>query len=428
MKKVLIITYYWPPAGGPGVQRWLKFVKYLPDFGIEPIVFIPENPTYPIQDKSLFEEVSPNLKVIKQPIFEPYKFANLIAKKKTNQFSSGIIDPQKEQTFLQKTMLSIRGNLFIPDARKFWINPSTKFLKSYVKKHQINTIITTGPPHSVHLIGLKLKQKLNLKWIADFRDPWTKISYHKRLRLSKYSQKRHRQLEATVLKNTNHIITTSCKTKQDFKKITNQPITVITNGYDIYYKKNTQTLDNTFTLSHIGNLLSGRNPENLWIALSELIEEYPKIKSQLKIQFIGKLSDETVQSLNLNKLAPYIKIIDYVPHKKAIEYQKKSQILLLIEVDSKETREIIPGKLFEYLNAKRPILAIGPKDWEVKKIIEETNSGFCFSFQDKKEIKSVLLTFFKAYQKGKLTVDSKNIAQYHRKNLTKNLSEIIKSL
>ena len=179
-KKVLIITYYWPPAGGPGVQRWLKFVKYLPEYDIEPIVFCPENANYPLLDKSLEEEVSKETTILKLPINEPYKFAKLFSSK-TKTISKGIISSKENQSFIEKILLFIRGNFFIPDARKNWVKPSVNFLKSYIKQEQIDTIITTGPPHSLHLIGLELKEALAVKWIADFRDPWTTIGYHKKL-------------------------------------------------------------------------------------------------------------------------------------------------------------------------------------------------------------------------------------------------------
>ena len=176
MKKVLIITYYWPPAGGPGVQRWLKFVKYLPEFGIEPIVYCPENPSYPLVDESLVDDISSNVTILKQPIKEPYRFANLLSGNKAKQISSGVIPKQKKQSFVQRLLLYVRGNFFIPDARKNWVKPSVAFLSSYIEKHKIETIITTGPPHSLHLIGLQLKQTFDLKWIADFQRP---LDYHR---------------------------------------------------------------------------------------------------------------------------------------------------------------------------------------------------------------------------------------------------------
>ena len=188
MKKVLIITYYWPPAGGPGVQRWLKFVKYLPEFGIEPIVYCPQNPNYPIIDTSMVSEVSSKLEVIQKPINEPYKLAQLVSKSKTSKLSKGIINGEKKQTILEQILLFIRGNFFIPDARVSWVKPSVSFLYDYIKTHKIDTIITTGPPHSLHLIGLQLKRMHQLKWITDFRDPWTQIGYHKKLKLTPLSK------------------------------------------------------------------------------------------------------------------------------------------------------------------------------------------------------------------------------------------------
>ncbi len=208
-KKALIITYYWPPAGGPGVQRWLKFVKYLPDFNIEPIVFIPENPSYPLLDESLNTEVSRDVIIIKQPIKEPYKLAGLFSKKSSKTISKGIISEEKKQSFIEKVLLYVRGNYFIPDARKSWVKPSVEFLSEYIQKKQINTIITTGPPHSLHLIGLQLKERLGVKWVADFRDPWTTIGYHKQLRLTKSSKAKHKALEKQVLTTADQIIVTS---------------------------------------------------------------------------------------------------------------------------------------------------------------------------------------------------------------------------
>ena len=232
-KKILIISYYWPPAGGPGVQRWLKFVKYLPDFNIEPHVYIPENPTYPLLDEKLLSEVSNKAVIIKQSIFEPYGLASVFSKNKTKKISSGIIPNQKKQSFVEKAMLWIRGNVFIPDARVFWVKPSVKFLKRYLQENQIDTIITTGPPHSLHLIGLQLKKELNITWLADFRDPWTTIGYHKQLKLSSWAAKKHKDLEKEVMNTCDQLLVTSPTTKTEFQAITSKPIEVITNGYDV---------------------------------------------------------------------------------------------------------------------------------------------------------------------------------------------------
>ena len=206
--KVLIITYYWPPAGGPGVQRWLKFVKYLPEYGVKPIVYCPENPDYPLLDESLLAEVHSDVSVLKHKIFEPYKLASIFSKKKTKTIASGLINTKK-QGIVEKLLLFIRGNFFIPDARKFWVGPSVRFLRKYIEQHQIETIITTGPPHSVHLIGKRLKRHVNVKWIADFRDPWTSIGYHKKLKLTTRAHNVHKKMERKVLQSADRLIVTS---------------------------------------------------------------------------------------------------------------------------------------------------------------------------------------------------------------------------
>ena len=284
-KKLLIITYYWPPAGGPGVQRWLKFVKYLPEFNIQPIVYIPENPTYPIIDNGLESEVSDKAIILKNKIFEPYGLASFFGKSKTKKISSGIIPNQKKQSFLEKTLLWIRGNIFIPDARYLWVKPSVKYLKKYIEENNIDTIVTSGPPHSLHLIGLKLKKELNVKWFADFRDPWTTIGYHKALKLSSSAEKKHKALEKEVLTLADTIIVTSKTTKTEFQAITSKPIEVITNGYDVE-KIEKQALDKKFTLAHIGSFLSERNPMILWKALQELITENADFKNDFRLNLI----------------------------------------------------------------------------------------------------------------------------------------------
>src|SRR5690554_2514700 len=315
-QKVLIITYYWIPAGGPGVQRWLKFVKYLPDFGVEPIVYIPENPTYPIIDKHLDEDFK-QITVLKHPIKEPYRFASLISKNKTQKISSGIVPNKRKQSFLDKLLLYIRGNFFIPDARVSWVKPSVSYLEKYILENQIETIITTGPPHSLHLIGLGLQKKLNIKWIADFRDPWTSIVYHKDLKLSAKSEKKHKELERKVLQSANQIVVTSPSTKAEFEQITPQPIEVITNGYDIE-KIEKQPLDQKFSLAHIGSFLSERNPRILWKALRELINENQDFKKDFELKLIGIVSQEVLNAIKEFKLEKYVNNLGYLDRKSVV--------------------------------------------------------------------------------------------------------------
>ncbi|WP_139856434.1 glycosyltransferase family 4 protein [Aequorivita sinensis] len=426
MKRALIVTYYWPPAGGPGVQRWLKFVKYFKEFGVEPIVYIPENPNYPLVDENFSSEIPSNVEIIKHPIKEPYRFAKFFSKKKTKQMSSGII-PKKDSTAIEKLMLYVRGNFFIPDARVGWVKPSVKYLSDYLENNAVDVVITTGPPHSLHLIGKQLKKELNVKWIADFRDPWTTIHYHKSLRLNKTSEKKHKALEAAVLNTADVVTVTSPTTKKEFQEITNKPIEVITNGFDITEEVN-YNRDLKFTISHIGSLLSERNPKNLWYILAEICKKNTSFKKDLELKFAGAVSDEVKESLSEFNLDENSKFLGYVSHSEALKLQNESQVLLLVEINSAETRAIIPGKLFEYLAAKRPIIALGPNKSDIEAIVDETKSGRFFDYSEDKELKNEILRLYKQYKTGDLQVASEGVDRFSRKQLTKQMSALIKDV
>ena len=422
--KLLIITYYWPPAGGPGVQRWLKFVKYLPDFGFEPIVYLPENPSYPIIDENLLSEVSNQLVILRNKIVEPYQWASFLSKNKTKKISSGIIPNNKKQTILDQLLLWIRGNVFIPDARVLWVKPSVKYLEKYLSENGITTIITSGPPHSLHLIGLELKQKLNVRWVADFRDPWTTIGYHKALKLSEFAANKHKQLESKVLNNADLILVTSPSTRAEFKKITSKPIEVITNGYDVE-KIGNQIVDKKFSLAHIGSFLSERNPRILWESISELIRENPLFASHFQLKLIGAVSQEVLDSIALFQLQNYVNNLGYVSHDEAIVHQKKSQILLLIEINSEDTKSIIPGKLFEYLVSERPIIGLGPKGSDFAEIIIDTNTGVFVDYSEKEKLKNYIANYFSLFLEGNLKSNGVGLQKYSRKNLTEKLANLL---
>ena len=423
--KILIITYYWPPAGGPGVQRWLKFVKYLPDFGIQPVVYIPENPTYPIVDEALLSEVSNQAIIIRNKIVEPYQWASYLSKNKSKKISSGIIPNKRKQSVLEQFLLWIRGNIFIPDARVLWVKPSVKFLEKYISENGITTIITTGPPHSLHLIGLELKRKLNIKWVADFRDPWTTIGYHKALKLSNFAANKHKELEHKVLNCADLILVTSPTTRTEFKQITSNPIEIITNGYDVE-KIGNQILDRKFSLAHIGSFLSERNPRILWESISELIRENPTFASHFQLKLIGAVSQEVIDAIALFQLQNYVINLGYVSHDEAIIQQKKSQVLLLIEINSEDTKSIIPGKLFEYMVSERPIIGIGPKGSDFAEIITDTNTGIFVDYSEKDKLKNVIATYFKQFLEGELKSHAVGLQKYSRRNLTEKLANLLK--
>ncbi len=425
-RKVLIVAYYWPPAGGPGVQRWLKFATYLREFGYEPIVYVPDNPTYPIIDSGLLQEVPNDIRIVKKAISEPYKFAAWFSLKRTRKISSGLIP--KKQSLKDKILLWIRGNLFIPDARVLWVKPSVEFLEQFIQKEQIKLVVTTGPPHSLHLIGAKLKErKLNVTWMADFRDPWTSIGYHKDLLLTSWAAKKHKRLEKYVLDSADHLLVTSSGTKTEFQALTQTPISVITNGFDSY-EIEPAPVDKKFSLAQIGSFLADRNPEILWQALAELIRENTDFAKVFELKIIGAVSPIVVDSIKKNGLTDYVNLFGYLPHLEAVKQQRASQVLLLIEIDRPESKVIIPGKLFEYLAAQRPILAIGPEGADFQSILEKAGAGRFFNYADKIALKAYIGSLFSDFQSGNLVVKPFDIQQFSRRSLTKNLAELLDTL
>jgi glycosyltransferase involved in cell wall biosynthesis len=276
----------------------------------------------------------------------------------------------------------------------------------------------------LHLIGLQLKKELNIKWFADFRDPWTTIGYHKALKLSSYANKKHKTLEKEVLNSADTIIVTSKTTKTEFQAITSKPIEVITNGYDIE-KIEKQSLDEKFSLAHIGSFLSERNPRILWQALKELVSENPDFKNDFRLKLIGATSQEVLDTISEFKLNDYVQNLGYVSHQEAVEHQRKSQVLLLIEINSAATKSIIPGKLFEYMVSERPIIAIGPEGSDFAEIITTTNTGVFFTYNEKEKLKAQLLKYYQEYQNQNLKLHAVGLQQYSRKSLTEQLVKLI---
>ena len=418
--KVLIITYYWPPAGGSGVQRWLKFVKYLQEYGIEPVVYTVDNARYLKEDKTLLDDVPRNTKVLKHSIWEP---TDLLFWKKKKSQKSGI------SNINQNRFLSfIRGNFFIPDPKVFWVNSSVKFLQKYLNSNEVDAIISTGPPHSMHLIAQKLHKKNKLKWIADFRDPWTDLYYNKDFSEQSFAKKKNKILEKLVLKNADCVLTVSESLKEQFS-INARRVEVITNGYDNEIRSAEDTvLDKLFTISYIGLLPKQSNPKLFFKVLQELCSQNEDFKNDLKLNFIGDISDDVRVEVLKNNLEKNTSFKGYVDHEKAIEFQNKAQVLLLLIPNIEKSKGILTGKLFEYLIAKRPILAIGPEDGDLAEILKETDSGILIDFSNREQLSSEILKFYHQYKKGNLKVNSKNIGKYHRKELTKKLAFIIKSL
>ncbi len=428
MKKVLIITYYWPPSGGAGVQRWVKFVKYLRKFDWEPFVYIPENPHYPSIDKSFEVDIPEGITIIKHPIWEPYSFyKKFMGMKKDEKVQHGFIQEKKQSSFKQNVSNWIRSNFFIPDARKFWIKPSIKYLTNYFMQHEKpDVIVSTGPPHSMHLIAMGLKKKLDIPWVADFRDPWTGIDFYSQLKLTKWANKKHHKLEKEVLQNADKVIAIGWHMAKELESLGANDVSVITNGYDksdfISDHKSVTGKNNKFVLSHIGSLNKDRNPEVLWKAIAQLIKNIPVLKSKLEIKLVGKVDHFVIESLKKYNLYDLIVKIDYLPHDKLGDIFKSSDILLLLLNDTPNIEGIVTGKIFEYLAANIPILCIGSSTGDAAKIITETKTGIAVDFEDEERI----IAFIKNRYNNNNNRDNtnNNIEKFSREKLSMALTEI----
>ncbi|MBQ3737409.1 MAG: glycosyltransferase [Bacteroidales bacterium] len=424
MKRVLIITYYWPPSGGSGVQRWLKMSKYLPENGWQPVIYTTENAEYPIVDPSLEKDIAPEAEVIRRPIVEPYMFyKRFLGIKKEETVKAGFIEEkEKKKGWKADLSLWIRGNLFIPDARCWWVRPSVRYLKEYLKEHPVDAIISTGPPHSMHLIAMKLKKELGIPWIADFRDPWTEIDYYQDLHLSRCADRKHHKLERQVLTQADKVVTVGWDCARSLGRLGNRNVRVVPNGYDWEIDANQQPapLSQEFTLTHLGVVTPSRNTPQLWNALKELKEENADFGSKLKIRLVGQVDQSVTESLEAAGLKGSTEIIPYIPHDEILQMQQSSQVLLLLINNTPNAKGILTGKLFEYLASGRPILCIGPEDGDAARVIKEAKAGTTVGFDDKEKMKAAFKDWFEKYNRQELkATTSESIRQFSRQSQCK---------
>ena len=428
-KKLLILTYYWPPAGGAGVQRWLKFVKYLVDFGYEIHVYTAENPEAPAFDNSLLDDIPSGITVIKKPIWEPFEFYKKITRRKGN-FNAGFLteDHRNKSSLADKISLFIRANFFIPDAKMFWINPSVRFLKKYIVQEKIDVVISSGPPHSLHIIASKLKKQLKINWLADFRDPWTNIDFYKELPVSKPAHLYHKYLEKKVLRQADRVVVVGETMKSEFLEISpTSCIDVITNGFDIEPSAS-KNLDSDFTILHVGSINADRSHESFYQSLSELCHSNQEFAARLKLKFIGKTDYKARQFIKKYELESLTQFIDYLPYNEIAAIQSSARILYLPVNNSLNAKGILTGKFFEYLAALRPILAQGPVNGDIAKILGQTQAGVIVDFEDLDGMKTAINNEYNRYLENSEISISKNVNSFSRKNLTRQLHEILESM
>ena len=401
MKRALIITYYWPPSGGSGVQRWLKFAKYLPKYGWEPVIYTPLNPEANTEDPALLKDIAPTTEVIKRKIWEPYSFYKSLFGKNGSTHNGGThikanIIGSSNSGLGHRLSMFVRGNFFIPDPRCFWIRPSIRYLVKYLKEHPVDVIISTGPPHSMHLIAKGVAKATGVKWIADFRDPWTEIFYFKHLNLLRCVYNRHRKLEQSVLDGADIVTVVSRKMQQDYAARTSTPVKIVTNGFDHEDFAHPATGKEEecnrhcategrekFTLIHTGIFVDNGNPHLLWETLGEKAAAEPQFREDLQIRLMGQVDESVLQGIEKANLTGNLINMGYRPHDEVVQWQKSARVLLLPLRKEPEAAAILTGKFFEYLASGREILAFGPVDGDLAKALHETQSGTIADFNDK---------------------------------------------
>jgi hypothetical protein len=427
-KKVLIITYYWPPSGGSPVLRWLKFVKYLHDFGWTSTIYTPSNPEPQALDLSLLSEIPEQINVIKRKIFEPYSIFKLFTGKKHDKSIATSFISEKKAGFFSYVAIWIRGNFFIPDARKFWIKPSVAFLNDYLHDHPHDLIISTGPPHSMHLIARGVKKKSGIPWLADFRDPWTNIDFYKELNLTCWADRRHHTLEKRVITEADLIVTVSPTLTKEFIEAGARRAFTITNGFDEVHETIAPKTDSLFSILHVGSMPASRNPVTLWRSLQIMLERKPDFKNSLSIELIGNVDFSVLQSLQKSGLSDMLVRKPHLPYTEALERMRSARLLLLVVNNTQNSKGILTNKFFEYLAARRPIIAIGPTDGDVAEILKESKAGRIMDFNDEEGTISYLDELYTKYTCSTIDVEISNIDRFMRRNLTASLVTILNQI
>ncbi|MFZ6012505.1 MAG: glycosyltransferase [Bacteroidota bacterium] len=431
VKRVLIIAYYWPPSGGSGVQRWLKFVKYLPQFGWKPYVFTPENPSFAIRDESLLKDVPPEAEIVRFPIWEPYSFFLSISRLMGRKHSAKPTDlvSGKNKSIIQSVSTWIRGNLFVPDPRVFWVRPSVKYLRKYLHDQQITTVITTGPPHSLHLIGYQLKKiDPTLRWLADFRDPWSEWGLLDSLMVGSLARKSHQRLENKILTAADEVITITPFYTRRFEALSKRNVRLLTNGFDTDdFKMLEYAKSERFMVRHVGIVNEKCDPRSLMEAVHQLIQENAQFARQVCVQFIGEVhADFKTYVESRDDLRQVTEFMGNIQHQQLMTLYGSSSLLVLVLTGYKDAEGYLPGKLFEYMATGLPIMAVGPVNGDAAMVLKETQAGEMIESHDIAAIKRVLLHEFIAW-KNKNGSDAKNVKaeKYSRRHITQQLAHLL---
>ncbi|EMR03201.1 glycosyltransferase [Cesiribacter andamanensis] len=403
-KNFLLITYYWPPSGGVGVQRWLQLSKYLPGAGWKPVVLTPENPAFGLQDPSLLQAVPPDLEVIRLPITEPYHLLNRITGKKSDDLAKNVLMDKEAPSLGAKALRWLRGNLLIPDPRVFWVRAASRFALDVLEKNDIQAIITTGPPHSMHLIGQAIKKKTGLPWLADFRDPWSQWEILHRMHPSALALQLHRRLERQVVQQADLVLTASEAIGQSLPAA-GTPIQTLTNGIDpqalAAAPPQLSPREGAFILQYAGLLNDRRNPEWLWEGLEQLCQANPLFHQRLELRLAGQVGKGVLASIGRHPLlAQKLLLQGYVPQQQVAALLAEASLLLLLIDNEAAASLIIPAKLFEYLGARKPILYIGDPLNDAGRILQQEGAGRGYAFSDSEGPTKYVQQIFRQQMEG----------------------------
>tara|TARA_B110000285_G_C15142505_1_gene631924 strand:+ start:2097 stop:3398 length:1302 start_codon:yes stop_codon:yes gene_type:complete len=428
MKRVLIIAYGWPPAGGIGVLRCLKFAKYLREFGWEPVVLTVKNPTYQFLDYENQKDVPDGIEMHYVPFWEPTSLFKVVSgRKKKESLQNIVTNSGKKRSIIDKLGMWVRGNFFIPDARKNWIKPSVKYLNEYLKSNQVDAILTDGPPHTNTVIGMRIAQQHNIPWLSDFQDPWTQIDYYSDLYIGKRADRIHKKLEQEVFKTAKKITIASPSWKVDLESIGAKNVDVIYYGYDEDDFNGFKELEKPkFKIFHAGLLGSDRNPSDFLEIIKELIEEEPELRSIIEIVLAGEVDYEVKQVIESNNLADITEYTGMIPRSQVFNHYQDSSLLLLPINQAENAQGRMPGKLYEYLRSKVSILVFGPEVSDVKTIVENKKLGKSFNYSGNKEgMKEYVQSILEAYRNKhdiNLNVD---VSEFSNKNQTKIIAQYL---
>ncbi|HOY37817.1 MAG: hypothetical protein KBB11_02955 [Bacteroidales bacterium] len=423
MKKVLIISYYWPPAGGIGVHRCLKFAKYLPLFGWEPVVYAPSNARYEYTDTTNFRHINADLTVIKAPIVEPFGAFRFLSGRKKAETTNPVYVRDRKRSLVDKAGIWIRGNLFVPDARMLWIRPSVKRLKKYCRENQIDALLTDGPPHTNTVIALRLSQTLGIPWLADFQDPWTQVDYYSMLYIGKCADRKYHRLEQESFATAKKITIASPTWARELESIGAKQVDPIFWGYDDDdFPEALPPYSEYFSIVHAGQLGYDRFPATFLKVLADLCNENPQFRDKMRLELAGTVDYSIAQRIGELGLNSNYKPLGKMSFPDAVKLTLSAHLLLLPLNIADNAKGRIPGKLFENIKARRPILCLGPSGSDSGNIIAETLSGESFEYDNEEGIRNYIIRIFEKYQNNCNVLPPYDITAYSVKNQVKRLA------